>query len=230
MSNVQPVPETMTGVIPHLVVRGAHEALAFYEKAFGATVISKHTMPDGSIMHASIMIGKGPVFLNDEFKDMGAVSPQSLGGSPVTMMMYVPAGARSRRRDGHPGGRSVLGRSIRHAARPLRPPVGDRDSQGRSLRRGDGAPRPRSHGADAAEVAGAFETRGRGRSSGPVDCNSYKPHAGALHRPPAVRPTACHATNPALACVLRPYSEGMPRDTHAPVPPEHVKEGVCAGT
>ena len=90
MSNVQPVPETMTGVIPHLVVRGAHEALAFYEKAFGATVISKHTMPDGSIMHASIMIGKGPVFLNDEFKDMGAVSPQSLGGSPVTMMMYVP--------------------------------------------------------------------------------------------------------------------------------------------
>jgi uncharacterized glyoxalase superfamily protein PhnB len=80
----------MDGVTPHLVVRGAARAIEFYRKAFGAVEKSRHEMPDGSIMHAAIKIGEGTVFLADENKDWGSVSPQSLNGSPVSLMLYVP--------------------------------------------------------------------------------------------------------------------------------------------
>lgn len=90
MNTAKPMPEGMTGVIPHLTVKGAARAIDFYKKAFGATELSRHDMPDGSIMHASLQIGQGVLFLNDEYKDMGAVAPDSLGGSPVFLMLYVP--------------------------------------------------------------------------------------------------------------------------------------------
>jgi uncharacterized glyoxalase superfamily protein PhnB len=90
MSKAKPIPEGMTGVIPHLTVKGAARAIDFYKKAFGAIEISRHGMPDGSIMHASLKIGEGALFLNDEFKEMGSISPQSLGGTSVFMMIYVP--------------------------------------------------------------------------------------------------------------------------------------------
>ena len=90
MGNVKPIPEGMSGFIPHLTVKGAARAIEFYKKAFGAVERSRHNMPDGSIMHASIKIGETTLFLNDEFKEMGSISPQSLGGTPVCIMMYVP--------------------------------------------------------------------------------------------------------------------------------------------
>lgn len=90
MSEAKPIPEGMTGVIPHLTVKDAARAIDFYQRAFGATELSRHGMPDGSIMHASLKIGGGTVFLNDEFKEWGSFSPQSLGGSPVFLMLYVP--------------------------------------------------------------------------------------------------------------------------------------------
>jgi PhnB protein len=90
MSNAKPIPEGMTGVIPHLTVKDAARAIDFYKRAFGATEVARHGMPDGTIMHASLRIGEGTVFLNDEFKEMGSLSPQSLGGSPVFLMLYVP--------------------------------------------------------------------------------------------------------------------------------------------
>lgn len=89
MSNAKPVPEGMAAVIPHLTVKDAARAIDYYVQAFGAVERSRHMMPDGSIMHASLKIGEGSVFLNDEFKDMGTLSPQSLGGSPVFLMLYV---------------------------------------------------------------------------------------------------------------------------------------------
>ncbi|MGH7725867.1 MAG: VOC family protein [Candidatus Eiseniibacteriota bacterium] len=89
MSNAQPVPEGMTGVIPHLTVKGAAKAIDYYKKVFGATELSRFDMPDGSIMHATIKVGNGVVMLNDEFKEMGCIAPSS-GGSPVYLMMYVP--------------------------------------------------------------------------------------------------------------------------------------------
>ena len=90
MANAKPIPEGISGVIAHLTVNGAAKAIEFYKKAFDATEVSRHAMPDGSIMHAAIRIGGGTLFLNDEYQGMGAVSPKTLGGTPVTLMLYVP--------------------------------------------------------------------------------------------------------------------------------------------
>jgi uncharacterized glyoxalase superfamily protein PhnB len=90
MSQAQPVPPAMTGVIPHLTVQNAAAAIEYYKKAFGATEIQRHAAPDGSIMHATIQIGQGMLMLNDEFKDFGCLAPPSLSGTPVFLMMYVP--------------------------------------------------------------------------------------------------------------------------------------------
>lgn len=89
-SPVKPVPQGFHTITPHLVVRGAAEAIAFYKKAFGARERSRSAGPDGkSLIHAEIQIGDSYVFLNDEFPGMGAVSPQGLNGTPVTVHLYV---------------------------------------------------------------------------------------------------------------------------------------------
>jgi len=85
---VQRVPKGYHTITPHLVVKGANDAIEFYKKAFGAAENARMPMPDGSaIMHAELQIGDSRLFLNDEM--MGAKSPQSLGGSPVTINLYV---------------------------------------------------------------------------------------------------------------------------------------------
>lgn len=87
---VKPVPERFHTVTPHLVVRDADAAIAFYKNAFGAKEHSRAPGPDGkSIMHAEIEIGDSRVFLNDEFPDFGAISPKALNGTPVTIHLYV---------------------------------------------------------------------------------------------------------------------------------------------
>jgi PhnB protein len=88
--NVKRVPDGYHTVMPHLVVRGAAKAIEFYKKAFGAKELGRHSGPDGqSIMHAELQIGDSRVFLNDEFPAMGAVSPQALNGTPVTLHLQV---------------------------------------------------------------------------------------------------------------------------------------------
>lgn len=87
---VNPVPEGTHTVTPHMVVRNAAHAIDFYKKAFGAEEIMRMPSPDGkSLMHAEIRIGDSPVYLCDEFPDWGSVGPQTLGGSPVTIHLYV---------------------------------------------------------------------------------------------------------------------------------------------
>jgi PhnB protein len=89
-SPVKRVPQGFHTVTPHLVVRGASEAIEFYKKAFGARELSRAPGPDGkSLMHAEIQIGDSHVFLNDEYPDMGSVSPLALKGTPVTIHLYV---------------------------------------------------------------------------------------------------------------------------------------------
>ena len=88
--NVKPVPEGYHTVTPHLIVKGAKAAIEFYRKAFGARELVRMPGPDGeSIMHAEIEIGDSRIFLNDEYPDMGAVSPLALNGSAVTIHLYV---------------------------------------------------------------------------------------------------------------------------------------------
>jgi len=85
----KPIPVGFHTLTPHLVVQQAPKAIEFYEKAFGAKVKGVHYAPDGSVMHARLKIGDSFLMLNDEFPGMGHPSPQALGGSPVTINIYV---------------------------------------------------------------------------------------------------------------------------------------------
>jgi PhnB protein len=87
--SIKPIPDGMHTVTPHLVCAGAAEAIEFYKRAFNAVEIARLPRPDGKIMHASIRIGDSAVMLVDEFPDWGVVGPRSLGGSPVTIHLYV---------------------------------------------------------------------------------------------------------------------------------------------
>ncbi len=89
MPQVKPVPEGMHTVTPHLVCAGAAEAIEFYKKAFGAVEMARLPGPQGKLAHAMIRIGDSVVMLVDEFPEMGALSPSSLKGSPVTIHLYV---------------------------------------------------------------------------------------------------------------------------------------------
>ena len=86
---VKPIPDGFHTVTPHLIVKGAAAALDFYKKAFGAEETSRMPGPDGLIMHATMRVGDSILMLNDEFPKMGSHSPQSIGGTPVTLHLYV---------------------------------------------------------------------------------------------------------------------------------------------
>ncbi len=86
---VNPIPEGFHTVTPYVTVKGAAAAIGFYEEAFGATEIFRWADPDGSIRHAEVVIGDSPVMLTDEAPEFGMAGPQSLGGSPVHMFLYV---------------------------------------------------------------------------------------------------------------------------------------------
>lgn len=90
-THVKPIPEGYHTVTPQMVVRKAAEAIDFYRRAFGAEELHRHLGPDGkSIIHAALQIGDARVMLSDEFPDWGVKSPQSLGGTPVSLHLYVP--------------------------------------------------------------------------------------------------------------------------------------------
>jgi PhnB protein len=86
---VKPIPDGYHSVTPYLVVKDGAKALEFYQKALGAKELMRMPSPDGKIAHAEIRIGNSVVMLADEFPQMGASSPQTLGGSPVGLMIYV---------------------------------------------------------------------------------------------------------------------------------------------
>jgi PhnB protein len=85
----KPIPEGYHSVTPHLIIKGAADAIEFYKQAFGATELFRFAAPDGTIRHAELKIGDSPIMLADEFAEMGYKGPQTLGGSPVSLMIYV---------------------------------------------------------------------------------------------------------------------------------------------
>jgi PhnB protein len=89
MADVKPIPEGYHSVTPYLCINGAARAIEYYKKAFGATELFRMEH-DGKIGHAEIKIGDSPIMLADEFPEMGFVSPLTLGGSPMGIMIYVP--------------------------------------------------------------------------------------------------------------------------------------------
>ena len=88
-SPVNPIPEGMHTVTPHLICAGAAAAIEFYQKAFGAVELTRMPDSSGKVMHASIRIGDSIIMLNDEMPEWGTFSPKSLKGSPVTIHLYV---------------------------------------------------------------------------------------------------------------------------------------------
>jgi PhnB protein len=83
------IPEGHHTVTPYLCIKGAASALEFYKKAFDATELMRLAQPDGRIGHSEIRVGDSVIMLSDEFPEIGARSPQAIGGSPVTIHLYV---------------------------------------------------------------------------------------------------------------------------------------------
>lgn len=83
------IPKGYHSATPYLICKGAARAIDFYKQAFGAAELMRFPGPGGSIGHAEIKIGDSPIMLADEMPQMGYRSPASLGGSPVSIMLYV---------------------------------------------------------------------------------------------------------------------------------------------
>ena len=82
--------EATTTLTPHICCRNASEAAEFYQKAFGAEVLRMQRTPDGRVLHGALSIDGAQFFIVDEFPEYGGKSPQSLGGSPMTLHLHVP--------------------------------------------------------------------------------------------------------------------------------------------
>ena len=89
MSTVKAIPAGYHTVTPYLTIKNGAKALEFYKKAFGATEIYKLMMPDGRLGHAEIRLGDSMIMLGDEFPEYGGKAPDTLGGSPVSIYLYV---------------------------------------------------------------------------------------------------------------------------------------------
>jgi uncharacterized glyoxalase superfamily protein PhnB len=90
MSTTKPIPDGFHTMTPHLVCRDAAKAIAFYEKAFGAKELGRSLMPDGkSIMHAMLQFGDSRLMLADEFPQWKSLGPLAIGGTAVTLHLYV---------------------------------------------------------------------------------------------------------------------------------------------
>jgi PhnB protein len=89
MASVKPIPDGYPRVSPYLIVDGAEAAIAFYTKVLGAKERMRMPAPGGRIGHAELTVGDSLIMLADEHPDMGVLGPKSVGGSPVTLSVYV---------------------------------------------------------------------------------------------------------------------------------------------
>lgn len=88
-ATVKAIPDGYHTATPYLIVKDAARAIEFYKEAFGATELMRLETPDGNLMHAEIMIGDSPIMLCDECPEWNALSPQSIGGTAVSIVIYV---------------------------------------------------------------------------------------------------------------------------------------------
>jgi len=88
-ATVKPIPDGYTSVTPYLILSDARKAMAFYAEAFGARELFKMVQDDGRVGHAEMQIGNARIMLADEFPEIGARAPSTIGGTPVSFMLYV---------------------------------------------------------------------------------------------------------------------------------------------
>ena len=84
------IPEGYRAITPYLIVRGGAKAIDYYTKVFGAKELMRMDGPDGRVGHAELQIGDSHIMLADEHPEMKVVGPQTLGGSGVGILVYVP--------------------------------------------------------------------------------------------------------------------------------------------
>ena len=89
MAKVKFTPEGSHTLTPGLVVRGAKKAIEYYKSVFGAKELLVMAGPDGNVMHAELQIGDTKFYIGDENPEWGAISPQTLGGSAVSLNIYT---------------------------------------------------------------------------------------------------------------------------------------------
>ena len=89
MVDVKPIPDNYPQLAPYLIVDGASAAIDFYRTVFGATERMRMPEPDGRLGHAELEIGSAVIMLSDEFPDLGIRAPKTIGGTPVTISLYV---------------------------------------------------------------------------------------------------------------------------------------------
>jgi PhnB protein len=116
-----PIPDDYPRVTPYLIVDGASAAIEFYSSVLGANERMRMAGPDGKVGHAELSIGDSMIMLADEHLDMDVRGPRTVGGTPVTLHVYVDDA------DG------VFERAIEAGAKALRPVedkfYGDRSGQ-----------------------------------------------------------------------------------------------------
>jgi PhnB protein len=86
---VKPVPDGYSQLTPYLCVDGAAAAIDWYGDVFGAKERMRMDGPDGKVGHAELQLGDSVIMLADEYPEMGNLGPRSVGGSPVTLSLYV---------------------------------------------------------------------------------------------------------------------------------------------
>ena len=86
---VNPIPAGYHSITPYLCIKNAADAIEFYKKALGAVEVMRMNGPDGKVGHAEIKIGDSHLMIADEHPEMNFRSPQTIGGSPVFLMVYV---------------------------------------------------------------------------------------------------------------------------------------------
>ena len=89
MAKVNPIPDGYPRVTPYLCIDGAGAAIDFYSKVFGSTERMRMPDPDGRIGHAELQFGDSLIMLADEYPEMGIRGPRAVGGTPVTLSVYV---------------------------------------------------------------------------------------------------------------------------------------------
>ena len=103
------IPEGYSTATPYLIIKGAAEAIEFYKRAFGATEMLRMADPQGRAGHAEIKIGDSVIMLADEHPAMGYRSPRALGGSSVSILLYLEDVD------------TVFARAVKAGAKALRP-------------------------------------------------------------------------------------------------------------
>jgi PhnB protein len=86
---VKAIPDGYYSLTPYLVCKGAAKAIDYYTRVFGAQEIVRMPGPGGQIMHAEVKIGNSMLMLSDENKERGALSPETIGGTPASIMFYT---------------------------------------------------------------------------------------------------------------------------------------------